>query len=89
MSIKQNSDVLQIKSLNHHVLNVIFMHRTIFNTVSNAFWSKFYKLSPCCPTRLSNLNYIKNAQTKDILIYTLNNKYRTVQVSNKKRKRQS
>ena len=57
--MKQNLEFSSIKSLNHHVLNVIFMHSIKFDTATDAFWSKFYKLSPSYPTRLSNLNYIK------------------------------
>ena len=54
--MKQNLEILSIKSLNHHVLNVIFIHKIKFGTVLNAIWSKFYKPSPSYPTRLSNLN---------------------------------
>ena len=43
--MKQNLEVLSIKSLNHHALNVISMHRIKFDTISNAFWSKFYEPS--------------------------------------------
>ena len=41
------------------MLNVIFVHRIKFETVSNAFWSKFYKPNPSNPTNLTNLNYIE------------------------------
>ena len=50
IKIKQNPDVLSIKSVNHHVSNVIFIYRIKFDTVSNAFWSKFYKPSPSYPS---------------------------------------
>ena len=36
------------------------MHRIKFDTISNAFWPKFYEPSPPYPTRLSNLNYLKH-----------------------------
>ena len=58
IKMKQNLKILSIKSLKHHVSNVIFKHRIKFDTVSGAFCSKFYKLSPS-NQRLSNLNYIK------------------------------
>ena len=60
IKIKQNLDVLSVKSLNHHLLNVISMHRIKLDTISNTFWLKLYKPSPSYPTRFSNLNYIKH-----------------------------
>ena len=48
--------------LNDHVSYVIFMYRIKFYTVSDAFWSKFYKPSSSYQTRLPNLNYINNTQ---------------------------
>ena len=49
------------------MLNVIFMQRIIFNTVSNAFWSTFYKPGPSYSTRLFKLNYIKHTHQTWIL----------------------
>ena len=38
------------------MLNVIFIAEIKLNTVSGAFWSKFYKPSLSYPSRFSNLN---------------------------------
>ena len=51
IKIKQNLDVLSVKSLNHYLLNVISMHRIKFDTISNTFWLKFYKPSTSYPNK--------------------------------------